>query len=138
MCIQEHHGHVFIGHGHAAGVPLCHTLVHGPLPLNVGVEHDGMVGGVGQRKGARAVAVVDVGAVGADDVSLQGYGETPQATLVTSGWAVGTGSGGPQASLRLICSGHRLQGLQQQECTVLAGSCSMQEWKEDVSLQVVT
>ena len=73
------------------------------------------------------MAVVDVGGVGADNESLQGHGEAPQATLVAPRRDAGVGSGGPQAPLHLVGAGHRLQRLQQQKGAVLALSCSMQE-----------
>lgn len=127
--IQVHHVNVFVGHGHAAGGPLGRTLA---LVRDVKVEQDDVAAGVSQGQLARAVAVVDVGAGGADDVSLQGHGEAPQAALAAPGWAVGTGPGGPLASLRLVAPAHRLKGLEQQEGTVLAGPWTMQEWRKVV------
>lgn len=98
--VQVHHVHVFVGHGHAAGGPLCRRLA---VVRNVKVEQDDVAAGVGKGQPARTVAVVDVGAGGANDVSLQGHGEAPQATL-----AVGTGPGGPLASPRPVVPAHRL------------------------------
>lgn len=87
-----------------------------------------MVAGVDQGESTRAVAVVDVGGVGINSMSLQGHSEAPQRAPVAPHWVVvGVGSDGPQSSLHLICAGHGLKGLQQQKCTVLALSCSMQE-----------
>lgn len=107
--VQVHHVHVFVGHGHAAGGPLARALA---LVREVKVEQDDVAAGVGQGQPARAVAVVDVGAGGADDVSLQGHGEAPQAALAAPGGAVGTGPGRPLASPHLVVPAHRLQGFQ--------------------------
>lgn len=135
--VQVHHVNVLVGHGHAAGRPLGRTLA---LVRDVKVEQDDVAAGVGQGQSARAVAVIDVGASGTDDVSLQGHGEAPQAALAAPGWAVGTGPGGPLASPRLVAPAHRLKGLEQQEGAVLAGPCTMQEWRQvgRVKGQVVT
>lgn len=105
--VQVHHVHVLVGHGHAAGRPLGPALA---VVRDVKAEQDGVAVGVGQGQPARAVAVVDVGAGGADDVSLQGHGEAPQAAL--GGALGGTGPGGPLASPRLVVPAHRLQGFQ--------------------------
>lgn len=85
-----------------------------------------MVAGIDQGESTGAVAVVDVGCVGTDDVPFQGYGEAPQPTLVTPYRVAGASSDGPQSPLHLICANHCLKGLQQQKRTVLTLSCSMQ------------
>lgn len=118
--MQQHHVHVFIGHGHAAGRALVHGLVGGPLTVDVGVEQGGVVDGVDHGEGADAVAVVDVGRAGTHGESFQGHGEAPQLAGFFPGWGVGVGSDGPQAPLHLIGTADRLQGLQQQEGPVLA------------------
>lgn len=123
VSIQVHHVHVFVGHGHAARGPLGRALA---AVRDVKVEQDDVTVGVGQGQPARAVAVVDVGAGGADDVSLQGDSEAPQAALVAPGRAVGTGPGGPLTPPCLVVPAHRLQGLQQQEGAVLAGTWTVQ------------
>lgn len=118
ILVQLHHLQRLVGHGHAAGGPLRHIAT-----LDVGVEEDGVVVGSHQGEDTGAVAVVDGGGVGTHEVPLQGHGEAPQPTDVTPRRAVGAGSGGPLSSHHLVGSGHRLQGLEQEERTVLTPSC---------------
>lgn len=118
MIVEVHHLQVFVGHRHTTRRP----LVHIPTP-NVGVEQDGMVVGIGQGESTKAMAVVDVGSVWTCKNLYKRHSEAPQPTYVAPLWVVGASSGGPQSSLQLICTGHRLQGLQQKKCPVLALSC---------------
>lgn len=124
--VQQHHVHVLIGHGDAAGGALVHGLVGSPLTLDVGVEQGGVVGGVDHGEGTDALAVVDVGRAGTDGQSFQGHGEARQPAVFLPGWGVGVGSDGPQAPLPLVGPADCLQGLQQQEGPVLALS-----WRQE-------
>lgn len=130
MFIQVHHLQGFVDHGHTARRPLVHILT-----LNVEVEQDSVVVGIGQGESTRAVAVVDVGGVWTDKTSFKGHSEAPQPAYVGAHWVVGASSGSPQSSLHLIRTGHRLQGLQQKKCTVLALSCSVQQRKQKHQLK---
>ncbi len=129
MFIQVHHLQGFVDHRHTARRPLVHVLT-----LNVGVEQDGVVVGIGQGENTRAVAVVDVGGVWTHKTSFKGHDEAPQPAYVGPHWVVGVSSGSPQSSMHLIRTGHRLQGLQQKKCTVLPLSCSMQ-WRKQASVK---
>lgn len=132
VSIQVHHVHVFVSHGHAAGGPLSRTLA---VVSDVKIEQDDVVVAVGKGQPARAVAIVDVGAGGADDVSLQGHCEAPQAALVSPCRTVGIGPGGPLASPGLVVPAHCLQGFQQQEGAVLAGPWTVQGRMQDVRVK---
>lgn len=69
-----------------------------------------MVGGVEHGEGTDAVAVVDVGRAGTDDVAFQGHGEAPQPTVFLPGWGVGVGPNGPQTPLHSIGTADGLKG----------------------------
>lgn len=113
------HNQGIVGCGHTAGGPLLRVPI-----LDVGVEQRGVVGGVAQGENARALAVVDSSRVGTQECLEQGHGETLQPARVGVHWLASAVSGGSQASLHLVSTGHRLQGPQQKESTVLAHSCS--------------
>ena len=119
MFAEVHHLQGIVGHRHAAWRP----LVHIPA-LYVEVEQHGMVVGIGQGESTRAMAVLDVDGVWTQSMPFKGNSEAPQSTYVGRHWVVGTGSDSSQSSLHLVCTGHRLQGLQQDKCSVLALSCS--------------
>ncbi|KAG7235677.1 hypothetical protein INR49_002307 [Caranx melampygus] len=110
----------FIGQRYTARSPLIHVPT-----LDVEVEQDGMVVGIGEGESTRATAVVDVGSVWTHQTPLQGDGEARQTADARPHWVTGVCSGGPQSRLQLVLTGHRLQGLQEKERTELALS-----WRE--------
>lgn len=93
-----------------------------------------MVGGINQWDSTRAMAVVNVGSVWSQKMPFKGHSEAPQSTYVGSPWAAGASSGCPLSSLQRIRTSHCLEGLQQEKCTVLALSCSMQKRKQKYQL----
>lgn len=117
MFIQIHHLQGLVCQRHTARRP----LVHVPA-LDVEVQQDGMVVGVGEGESTRAAAVVDVGGVGTHQAPLQGDAEAGQTAHAPPHWVTGVCSGGPQSRLQLVLTGHRLQGLQEEERTELAPS----------------
>lgn len=120
MFIQVHHLQGLVGQRHTARG----ALVHVPT-LDVEVQQDGMVVGVCEGESTRAVAVVDVGSVGTHQAPLQGDAEARQTAHARPHRVTGVCSGGPQSRLQLVLTGHRLQGLQEEERTELALS-----WRE--------
>lgn len=113
-----------VSHGHTARRPHVHVA-----PLDVGVEKDGVVVAVGQRESTRALAVRDVGTLWTHKEVFKRHGETLQSAGVPPRRTAGVCSGGPQPPLHAVRMGHSLQGLEKQERTVLALSCS--EEKQD-------
>lgn len=89
-----------------------------------------MIVAICQGKPTRSMTVVDVGSVRTYIVLFKGHTKASQPTDVAPRWIAGICSSGPQTSLQFICTGHSLQGLQQQKGTVLTLSCYMHDKTE--------